>query len=590
MMIDALIPARSGSKRLPNKHTRLLAGSALIDWTLAAAKQSACFRRICLSTDDPYLQSRAQAFHCNPFPLRPTELCGDHVPSAAVLQHYLDSLQDVGESLPECVVLLQPTSPFRGAHRIREAIELAKGDALLSVGPVWKPSQWNRSEGADGTQIPSAAFSSCLNGAIYLISVERFLASGELMPPNPQLFHMHAWESIDVDGPLDWLLAQSIAQHLDPKGHFLEDGVFASGPPCTLPKQEAPTVAHKDVQTLTNSASPFVIAEIGVNHDGSKEKAIELIRMAARCGADAVKFQLFKAETLARQNAPMAIYQTENLQERSGQQEMLRKLEIDLTSLRVCKQVAHDLGLQFLCTPFDLDSLDALVELGVDAIKISSGDANHILLLEKAALAPCPVVVSTGMCNWDDVHRIQQIFKMEPQKLALLHCVSAYPAPLEQSNLRVLDLLKSRGVHYGFSDHTLGADAALAAVALGARILEKHITLDTSARGPDHAASMNEHAFRDYIRSVQGLATAMGDAQKRCMLSEEDVARVARKSIVMKRDCPAGHVLCKDDFLFLRPADGLSVDRIDQVLGQRLNQKQSAGSLLELDDLQRELR
>jgi CMP-N-acetylneuraminic acid synthetase len=221
MLVDALIPARAGSRRLPGKHLLPLGGRPLLDWTLQAAREAGVFRRITLSTDDPALHERGLKLGLNPFPLRPARLATDESRSADVLRHYLEWLPSAGLELPDWVMLLQPTSPFRGAERIREACELAgeRGGDVVSLGPVGKPLEWCR-ELRDGRariwDCPDPAPTWRLNGAIYLARVERFLADGCLLPAEPLALLMEEWESVDIDTPLDWLQAQGVASGRNP--------------------------------------------------------------------------------------------------------------------------------------------------------------------------------------------------------------------------------------------------------------------------------------------------------------------------------------------------------------------------------------
>jgi N,N'-diacetyllegionaminate synthase len=591
MSIHALIPARKNSKRLPAKHLRILGRVPLIDWTLAAAEASGVFDQICLSTDDPVVQNRGRHFGCMNFPLRPDHLCTDEASSADVVRHYLDFLEFSGKPLPDRIALLQATSPFRGAARIREAVEKSTSTSLVSVGPVWKPATWNRLIRDEHclAEDPPASATHCLNGAIYILSVKEFLETGELVPAKPLALQMEPWESLDIDEPLDWLLAEGVASHLDNRGYFLDDEPCSSGGPCTVPNEAVLEyeLPGNEVHTLVAQAAPFIIAEIGVNHNGSLAQGLDLIRMAARCGADAVKFQLFQAASLARPNAPMAAYQKKSMESSTTQQSMLRTLETSLKDLQAYQAEATRLDLRFGCTPFDPASLDALGKMKPDFIKISSGDANNLPLLKQAASTQFPVIVSTGMCTMPEVQTIRDLFRENPGQLALLHCVSSYPAPLEECNLRALTSLQKGAALIGFSDHTLGCDASLAAVALDAKILEKHITSDCSAVGPDHAASMDEVAFLDYVLRVRTLAGGLGNGVKTCMPCESDVASVARKSIVLKRDLLAGDRLSSEDLTCLRPADGLAPTEFFKILGSTLANDLASGSVLTSDDLLR---
>lgn len=336
---------------------------------------------------------------------------------------------------------------------------------------------------------------------------------------------------------------------------------------------------------LLEGRQPFVVAEIGVNHDGHPGTALALVEMAARAGAHAVKFQAFKAERLVRADAPLARYQARNLGgDPGGQLAMLRRLEIASSTLAECRRLAQERGLAFGVTPFDERSLAEILSLEPDFVKIGSGDADNLPLLADARDCGRPVLVSTGMCTLEEAARVMRWFRPHTERLALLHCVSAYPAPEAECNLGALAHLRELGCVTGFSDHTAGHRAAALATALGAGILERHITLDRAAPGPDHACSSDEAGFREWLAEVRRAVAALGDGRKRCMPSEEDVRRVARKSLVLVRDKRAGERLERGDAACLRPADGLPPWRLADLLGQVATRDLRAGGRLDPQD------
>lgn len=331
---------------------------------------------------------------------------------------------------------------------------------------------------------------------------------------------------------------------------------------------------------------PWIIAEIGVNHNGRLEEALALVQMAARAGAHAVKFQAFRAERLVRPDAPLADYQARNMGHEGGQFDMLRALEIDLPALAACAAEARVAGLAFGVTPFDPDSLHEILALEPDFVKIGSGDADNWQLLSSARDCGTPVIVSTGMCHEQEVWRIVEWFDRARDRLALLHCVSAYPAPEEECNLLTLHQLRRMGVVTGFSDHTEGNRAAQVACALGAEILERHITLDRAAMGPDHACSCDEEDLRHWIAELEAVQRVLGDGLKRPMPSEENVRRVARKSLSLRHPLAAGDVLTLDHLCCLRPADGLAAHLLPHLLGRRLSRDVPVERPLRQEDLE----
>ena len=323
-----------------------------------------------------------------------------------------------------------------------------------------------------------------------------------------------------------------------------------------------------DGLTVSADSSCFVVAEVGVNHNGSEELAHQLILAAADAGADAVKFQSFHSEKLATPSAPKAQYQAAAGGSDQSQLEMVQKLELPVESMARLRNTALDRGLIFFSTPFDVESAIELVDLGMPVIKVGSGDlTNHLLLSQLSDLGK-PIILSTGMATLDEVRASVALISERVPALALLHCLSSYPAPVEDINLRAMEtLMKEFGVPVGFSDHTTGIQVALAAVAMGARIVEKHLTLDRGMEGPDHVASIEPETFADMVSGIRLVETAMGDGIKSPKASEIDVRRVARRSLYISRPIEQGEQIGFQDLVALRPGDGLSSDRVQDVVG-----------------------
>src|SRR3989344_5334876 len=276
----------------------------------------------------------------------------------------------------------------------------------------------------------------------------------------------------------------------------------------------------------------YIIAEAGVNHDGNKEQARRLIDIAAEGGADAVKFQLFDADELASADAPLALYQKRSGEE--SQRAMLRRLSLPLEDYRALKAYAEKKDLDFITTPFDAESAHFLADLGVKAIKIPSGEITNIPFLREVASLQIFTIISTGMSTLAEVRDAVVPFDEQQTPYALLHCVSAYPAPVDQVNLAAMETMRAAfRVPIGYSDHTEGIEVALAAAALGADILEKHFTLDRSLPGPDHAASLEPAALHALVKGVRLVEQSLGTPEKRCQPCEEDTRRVVRRSLVV---------------------------------------------------------
>ena len=327
----------------------------------------------------------------------------------------------------------------------------------------------------------------------------------------------------------------------------------------------------------------FVIAEAGVNHCGSVKLAKDMIRVARESGADAIKFQAFRAEELAHPQAPTAAYQSRGGGQEKSQFEMLKDLELNRSAFSELIEESERQGIEFMSTPFSESCAQMLEDLGVHRFKIGSGEITNPRLIRCVASLGKPVILSTGMSTLDEVRRaVGWIREREaPPPLSLLHCVSAYPAEPRDMNLRCIPTLASEfQVPVGLSDHTLGFDVALAAVALGATIVEKHFTLDRNAPGPDHQASLEPSELNSFIHALRGVEAGLGDGVKRPVESERDTLRVARRSIVAACDLAAGTVLADAHLKFLRPGTGISPADIDRCIGRRLQVDLPAGDQL----------
>jgi len=320
------------------------------------------------------------------------------------------------------------------------------------------------------------------------------------------------------------------------------------------------------------SAPVFIVAEAGVNHTGAPALARRLVDAAAECGADAVKFQTFTVDALLTREAPKAGYQVETTGAEESQREMLARLELGADRLAELRDRAAKHGLIFFSAPFDEASADALEALDVALYKVPSGEITNLPLLRHVAAKGRPVILSTGMATLEEVEQaVAAIRAAGDPPLALLHCLSAYPAPVEEVNLRAMDSLASRfGCPVGFSDHTLGIDVAVAATARGATIIEKHLTLDKTLPGPDHRASLGPAEFNAMVRAIRAVESALGDGVKRPMPSEVDTRRVARKSLVAARVLRAGERVAAGDVASKRPGTGISPAELPRVLGLRL--------------------
>jgi len=323
----------------------------------------------------------------------------------------------------------------------------------------------------------------------------------------------------------------------------------------------------------------YIIAEAGVNHDGDVKLAFQLIEAAREAGADAVKFQVFSAERLAAEDAPSCSYQHAT----ESQRAMLHRLELDEPTFRDLKCRAEHAGLEFLATPFGLPELQFLVDLGLPAIKIASPDVVNVPLLRAAAGSGRTLIVSTGAAEQAEIDAAVALVSAMPPagRLVLLHCVSAYPTPPAEARLACIGTMSRRyGVPVGFSDHTSEIHFGGLAVAAGAVMLEKHLTLDRRLAGPDHFFSLEPSAFADYVRIARGASAALGDGRIRVSQLEREVREKARGSIVAVQSIPAGARLQAAMLAVQRPGGGLSASVWDQVIGREAAVDISAGTRL----------
>ncbi|MBN1640933.1 MAG: N-acetylneuraminate synthase [Anaerolineae bacterium] len=331
----------------------------------------------------------------------------------------------------------------------------------------------------------------------------------------------------------------------------------------------------------------FIIAEIGVNHNGDVGLAQRSIAAAARAGASAVKFQTFIADQVISPLAPKADYQKRRTEAVESQLDMVRRLELSADAHRSLVACCKEHGILFLSTPFDTQSVELLSGLGVSAFKIGSGEITNLPFLEYVACKGKPVILSTGMSHLSEVDEaVRAIRATGNDQIVLLQCVSNYPADPTDANLRAMRTMSDAfGVPVGFSDHTLGTQVALAAVALGACVLEKHFTLDRTLSGPDHAASLEPPEFAVMVRDVRTVESALGDGRKEPAASEANTASVARRSLVAAVDIPAGARITEELVAARRPGTGLPPGARPYVVGRTARQDIPAHALITLEML-----
>lgn len=328
----------------------------------------------------------------------------------------------------------------------------------------------------------------------------------------------------------------------------------------------------------------LIIAEAGVNHNGSLELAKKLALAAKECGADIVKFQTAKLESLVSRFAEMAEYQKKNIGEEMSQKEMLKKLLLSYDEFRELSAYCDSIGIKFLSTPFDIDSVDFLEELGCEIWKIPSGEITNLPYLVKIAKTHKPVILSTGMSDLYEVHECLKLLKKHgAEDITLLHCTTQYPTPFEDVNLNaMLTLKKQFGCEVGYSDHTSGIEVPIAAVAMGAGVIEKHFTLDRVMEGPDHKASLEPDELKKMIDSIRNIERALGSGNKNPVSSEIKNRGVVRKSIIAAKSIAAGEMLTEENLTTKRPGYGISPMKWHEVIGTKAIRSFEKDELIEI--------
>lgn len=576
-----LIPARGGSKGLPGKNLRTVGGLSLVARAVVAARAFAIDARltdarVIVDTDDGAIAGEARLYGAEvPF-LRDPSLAGDACGSVDTVLGFLDREGTAQDD--DVVILLQPTSPLRTAADILACWQPVAEGRAVSTATVQRTTEpvelaleqaadgrlcWRAGEEAEGRRRQDTTATVHLTGAVYVTRVEalrrtrRFVVSGVTRG-----IGVAPLRSVDVDTADDLALADALARAAQPSPVTI--GGRALGP----------------------GQRTMIIAEAGVNHDGDPTIAHALIDAAADAGADAVKFQTFLPELLVAAEAPTAAYQFD----RTGatdQRTMLEQLTLPSGAWPALAAHASRRGIAFLSTPFDVPSADLLDRLDVQAFKVPSGELTNLPLLRNLASRGRPLLVSTGMATMAEVaEALLTIRAAGHPPVVLLHCVSAYPAPADACNLAAMQTLAAAfSVPVGWSDHTDDATACVAATALGAVVLEKHLTLDRSRTGPDHAASLEPGAFGRLVRDVRTVEQARGDGRKRPMPCEANVRQVARRSFHAARDLPAGTVLAEDDLVLLRPAVGIAPIEAASIYGRPLRRALQIGEVLRANDL-----
>ncbi|MBA3344296.1 MAG: N-acetylneuraminate synthase family protein [Gemmatimonadales bacterium] len=582
MRLICVIPARGGSKGVVNKNLREVGGISLVGRAVLAARtfihQSELpGARVVVDTDAEAIAAEGRAWGAAvPF-LRPAQLAGDTTSVVESTLALLDRLEASGGAF-DAVLLLQPTSPLRTAGDIaecRQRFDPALRPSIISVVETSHPLQiamrlhgdgsleWAAPDGGPRRR-QDCAPTYRPSGAVYLIASGLLRERREfILPGITQGVVLPQERAVDVDHPHDLALAESL-----------------------LRQQPIPTVSLGS-RVVGPAHRCCVIAEAGVNHNGDPALAHRLVDVAADAGADAVKFQTFDPDLVVSAGAPKADYQIAASGSGESQREMLRRLALPRQEFASLARHAADCGLLFLSTPFDEPSADYLVELGVAALKVPSGELTNLPFLARLAARRLPLLVSTGMSTMMEVSEaVDTIRRHGNPPLALFHCVTDYPADPADCNLRAMDTMRSAfGVPVGWSDHTMGGTVSLAAAGMGADMLEKHFTTDRSLPGPDHAASLEPAELRTLIAEVRTVEACRGSGRKVPAPAEAANATLVRRSLHAARELPAGHTVVADDLVALRPGSGLPPGALDILVGRTTRRRVPAGEILSEDHL-----
>lgn len=571
-----LILARGGSRRVPGKNLRTIAGIPLVGHAVTIGRQAAALvpdgpHAVVVSTDDPDIAVVARRWHAEVPSLRPAHLATAGATSLDAALHAIAELAAAGRTF-RAVALLQPTSPLTDPRDVAAAIDAVdRGRAPSAVSVVSShPASWHlrpetRSTAGDAEppREPGTA-DQLLAGAFYVTGPERLRRDRRWYDPrSSEAIAVPPERAVDIDQPSDLVVAEAYAR---------------ARPVARVPLAD---------RWIGPGEAAFVIAEAGVNHDGDVDVAHRLIEAAADAGADAVKFQTFDPVSLAAADTPLAGYQVAGV-DATDQVAMLTALALPADAWTSLQAHAADRGIVFLSSPFDAAAADLLDAIGVPAFKVASGELTNHPLLAHVAGKGRPLLVSTGMADMADVgDALDAIAAAGNPPVALFHCVSSYPAPASDANLHAIATLRAAfGRPTGWSDHSLGIELPIAAVALGAELIEKHLTLDRGRRGPDHQASLEPDELGRMVAAIRSVEASLGDGHKVPTSAELETARVARRSLHWRRDRVVGDSVAEDDLIALRPGTGMPPSATASLVGARLMRAVTAGRPVDPGDVE----
>ena len=576
--ILVIIPARGGSKKIPRKNIKFLAGKPLIAYSIEQAKQLGLIDKIIVSTEDIEIAKIAERYGVE-VQMRPGELAQDNTPMIPVLQHVVKTLEQNNQFF-DIVILLQPTNPFRKTkhilstiEKIDEGFDSATTVSKLNIHPCrfLKINEKGTSIFLNDEQetLRQETNNFHVNGAVYAYKKEVLMNLQILswQKTNNAAVEIDEKYAFDIDNPLDFEIAEYLMQ------------------------QKNQIVLGEKI--IEKDSPIFIIAEAGVNHNGSMEIAKKLIDVACEAKVDAIKFQTFNPDDLVTEDATMCSYQEKNIGEKDSQLSMLKKINLDYECFKELKKYCDEKKILFLSTPHTEDAIDFLNDL-VPAFKIGSGDLTNLPFLKKISRIGKPMILGTGMSTIEEVKEALKTINNEGnEKVIMLHCTTNYPCSLNEVNLRAMQTMQNElECLVGYSDHTEGIRVPLIAQELGAVIIEKHFTLDKNMVGPDHKVSLEPEELkrmvellRDNQKKIEFEKLIMGNPEKKPSNNELEIMKVVRKIIVAKKDIPKDKGIEEEDLIIKRPGTGILPGKIGEVIGKIAKRNIKANSLISHYDL-----
>jgi len=582
----AVILARAGSKGLPDKCVRSLLGHPVIDYTFDHALAAELIDGIVFTTDS----APAAAFARNrgiEVIDRPPELANDTARVDAVARHAVARVETERRIRCDVIALLYGNIPVRAPGIIDRAVRHLRDTGATSVrtvAPVGRhhPDWLHRLDGDRMQQFRNNGIYRRQDlepmyyhdGAVAVVTRDALFskpASGDdgqaFLGTDRRAVVQNPDDAVDIDGPADLLQAEAILRARRWATATVDH--HESGRTPAMPAVNRPRHLRVGDRDVGHGCRVFIIAEAGVNHGGSIDRALAMVDAAADAGADAVKFQAFCADRLTTAAARTAAYQA-HATGKTSQRDMLARLELSADQFRRIAERCRQRGVMFLATPFSATDLDGLLELEIRAVKIASTDLVDLELLARAARTGLPLIISTGASDEGEIARAMDVIRAggAAERVILLHCVSCYPTPTEHANLAAIGTLRTRfAIPVGYSDHTTLLESGAWAVCAGACLLEKHFTLDRTADGPDHAMSLTADELSDYIRRAREAQAAMGGGALAVQAIEREVRSLSRKSVVATRTIERGERIEAAALTAKRADEGVSAADIATIVG-----------------------